>query len=85
MKTLNLPDARLRFALRARMTRTIKTNFKGDSGFKANGWKCVSCGTLDTQEHVMVCDGYKTIREEKQLKEDKEIVEFFREVIRLRS
>ena len=85
MKTLNLPDARLRFALRARMTRTIQTNFKGDPGFKANGWKCVSCGTLDTQEHVMVCDGYKAIRKEKTLKEDKGIVEFFREVIRLRS
>ena len=85
LKALNLPDARLRFALRARMTRTIQMNYKGDPLFKANGWKCVSCGSLDTQEHVMECEGYKSLRKGKALKEDQELVNFFREVIKLRS
>ena len=67
------------------MTRTIQMNYKGDPLFKANGWKCVSCGSLDTQEHVMECEGYKSLRKGKALKEDQELVNFFREVIKLRS
>ena len=67
------------------MTRTIQMNFKGDPGFRANGWKCVSCGEIDTQDHVMECNGYKSIRKGKDLTEDKDLVNYFREVIKLRS
>ena len=58
LKYLNLADARLRFALRARMTRTVQVNYKGDPTFKANGWKCQEYKVLDTQEHVVQCPTY---------------------------
>ena len=71
--------------LRTRMTRTIQMNFRGDPVLKTNCWKCVSCCTSDTQEHVMICDGYKSLTKEKHLTEDNEVVIYFRKVIKLRS
>ena len=64
------------------MTRAIQMNYKGDPLLKANGLKCVSCGS---QEHVMECDGCKALRKGKALREDQELVNFFREVIKLGS
>ena len=31
LRKLNLPDARLKFALRTKMTRTVQTNYKVDN------------------------------------------------------
>ena len=35
MKILNLPDARIKFALRSRMSRYIQMNYKGNPEYKA--------------------------------------------------
>ena len=56
IRKLNIPDARLKFSLRAKMTRTVQMNFKGEKQYKNNGWKCNICGELDTQEHLVVKD-----------------------------
>ena len=36
LKEMSLRDARMKFALRTRMTRSIKTNFLGDPNFARN-------------------------------------------------
>ena len=36
LKNLHLSDARLRFSLRSKMTRTVQMNFKGELKFKKN-------------------------------------------------
>ena len=84
-KTLNLPDARLKFALRTKMTRTVQMNFKGDPRFSKNGWKCLECDTPDTQDHIVRCRSYKDIRIGKDLNSDKDLVDYFREVIKMRG
>ena len=33
MKSLNLPKARMKFAIRSKMTRTVQMNYKGDPGY----------------------------------------------------
>ena len=33
LKSLNLPDARLKFGIRAKMTRTVQMNYKGSQSF----------------------------------------------------
>ena len=85
MKSLNLPDARLKFALRARMTRSVQMNFKGDPKFKKNNWKCHDCSIVDTQEHIIRCPSYQSIRTGKDLGKDKDLVEYFRKVIKIRE
>ena len=36
MKTLNLPEARMKFAIRSKMTRTVQINYKGDPIYTKN-------------------------------------------------
>ena len=84
IKNLNIPDARLKFSLRAKMTRTIQMNFKGEKQYKNNGWKCNSCGELDTQEHLVTCEGYSYLRIGKNLDQDKDLVAFYRSIIKHR-
>ena len=48
LASLNISDARLKFALRTCMTRTVQANFKGDPNFRSNNWKCQDCQVLDT-------------------------------------
>ena len=85
MKTLNLPDARIKFALRSRMTRYIQMNYKGNPEYKSNEWKCNHCNLPDTQEHVLQCDLYKSLRKNVNLDSDKGLVEYFRNVLKLRK
>ena len=85
LKKLNLADARLKFALRTHMTRTVQANYKGDPDFRANNWKCQECQVLDTQDHVVRCPVYLNLRTGKDLENDKDLVEYFRKVINIRS
>ena len=93
MVNLNLHDARIRFKIRAQMTPTIQMNFKNDPAFKANLWTCSGCNprtkhtvteqtrTDDTQSHVLICDSYADLRKDKDLSDDKDLVDFFVAVI----
>ena len=85
LKSLNLPDARLKFALRTKMTKTVQMNFKGVPKFAKNGWKCTECSTPDTQEHVIRCPFFQHLRIGKNLHSDKDLVDYFRKVIRIRE
>ena len=84
LKALNIPDARLKFALRSKMTQTVQMNFKREKKFMLNGWRCVSCYGLDSQEHLMYCEGYKSLRIGKNLESDQDLVSYFRSIIKLR-
>ena len=85
LKKLNLADARLKFALRTHMTRMVQANYKGDPKYKSNDWKCKECKVLDTQEHIVRCPTYKSLREDKDLSNDKDLIDYFRKVIDIRS
>ena len=74
---MNIADARLKFAIRSKMTKSVMMNFKGVSEYEKKGWKCDTCGELDTQEHIMMCPAYKELRADKVLSNDKDIVEYF--------
>ena len=78
---LHLADARLRFSIKSKMTKTIQMNFKGDPKYSKNLWKCQDCHTPDTQEHVVRCPTYQQLRVGKDLGKDKDLVDYFRKVI----
>ena len=85
LKSLNLPDARLKFGIRSKMTRTVQMNYKGEPKFAQNKWKCQDCWTPDTQEHIIRCPSYQHLRIGKNLASDKDLVEYFRKVIQIRD
>ena len=88
LSQLNIEDARLRFKINSGMTPTVKMNFQSDAEYTRDMWRCSGCltednpmGNRDTQLHVMVCPGYQDFRQDKNLSEDKDIVNFFKQVI----
>ena len=83
MKSLNLPEARMKFALRSKMT--VQMNFKGGPTYTRNHWKCQDCFTPDTQEHIIRCPSYQHLRIGKDLASDKDLVEYFRKVLSIRD
>ena len=85
LKTLNLPEARLKFALKTKMTRTVQMNFKGDKKFALNKWQCNNCLLPDTQEHIVRCPTFEHLRLGKDLKCDKDLVLYFQKVIQIRE
>ena len=85
LSSMNMVDARLKFDIRAEMTTSVKMNYKGMSEFRKAGWKCQECDEPDTQEHIMVCPQYENLRRGKVLSKDKDLVDYFREVISIRG
>ena len=91
LRTLNLADARLKFKLRSCMTPTVKLNFKSDAKFAAQLWKCEGCvklsqnGYMDSQLHILRCEGYADLRYGKDLDNDQHLVEYVRSVLRRRQ
>ena len=88
MKNLNVSEARLKFKLNSFMTPTVKMNVQSDSEFTRDLWTCPGCsvpgdvtGCRDTQRHIMVCTGYETLRQDKDLSTDKGIVSYFQQVM----
>ena len=85
LKSLNLPDARMKFALRSKTTKTVQMNYKGEKKYIKNGWKCQDCEIPDTQDHIVRCPCYQQLRVGKDLTSDKDLVEYFRKVIQIRE
>ena len=65
-------------------------NFQSDIQYTHTMWACVGCASLgdgarrDTQTHIMSCSGYDKFRQGKDMTNDKEIVQYFRQVIQHR-
>ena len=95
ISTLNIAEARLRFKINAKMTPTVQMNFQSDPQFASQFWTCSGCavgnmakevvGCRDTQQHVLICPGYAEFREGKNLDVDKDLVQYFAKVLKLRQ
>ena len=85
LKSLNLSQSRLRYKIRAEMIPTVQMNFQSDRKFTHNIWKC-ECGHMDSQTHLQnFCPLYDDIRKGKDMSNDEDIVDFFRQVIARRK
>ena len=86
LSTFRVHDARLLFKIRSRMVPTVKMNFLRDKDFASSSWVCSGCNIhLDSQAHVMSCESYSHLREGLDLKEDRDLVRFFRDLLDLRN
>ena len=95
LSSMFLTQARLNFKLRAKMTPTVQMNFMNDPKFAHNLWTCVGCksdsssedGTrmMDSQSHILRCSGYEDLRIDKNLSNEKDLVDYFSLVIKRRQ
>ena len=69
------------------MVRKIAMNFMSDKHYSANLWTCPhpNCSARDSQAHLRWCPGYAHLRAGLDLDQDIDLVNYFREVIRLRE
>ena len=84
-KELGMHDARLYFRSRCKMLKSVKMNFKNHPPYLKDQWKCSGCSMVDSQEHLLWCPGYATIREGKDLSNNGDLVGYYREILRLRD
>ena len=63
-----------------------KMNYMNKSEYKYDIWKCESSkSAIESQSHVLHYPAYKKLREGKDLSNDRDIVEYFRSVLKIRS
>ena len=94
LSSMYLTQARLNFKIRAKMTPTVQMNFMSDQKFSNNLWSCVGCQSvsqtgkvkrmMDSQAHILLCSAYKDLRKDKELTNEKDLVDYFSLVIKRR-
>ena len=86
LKELTLSQARMKFKLKTQMFED-KFNYKNDSKNKKELWKCHSCqsGEIESQSHILYCEAYKELRKDRDINNNKDLVDYMREVLTVRE
>ena len=84
LHTCNVRDARLKFRIRSMMT-PAKMNMRSKEQNSRTMWKCDDCGNIDTQGHILWCHAYAGLRQGRDLANDKDVIDYFREVLEHRD
>ena len=58
---------------------------KNNKKFAKEQWKCDSCKRIDSQSHVLWCPFFAPLREGKDIQNDKDLVEYFQKVFKIRE
>ena len=80
LKDLTLQQARTKFKFRTSMTQHVKMNQKSNDEYAAALWKCDECGLQDTNIHLLSCTGYKSMRENIDLKSDAQLCNYLHKI-----
>ena len=63
-----------------------KFNFKNMKNYSRELWKCDSCETaIESQSHILCCPAYQQFRAGKNLKSDKDLVQYMKKVLKIRQ
>ena len=85
IQNLLAENAREMFKFRSRMF-NVKWNYKSDPKYSSDLWKCSSCqSAIETQNHVLFCPAYSTLREGKDVKNDKDLTDYLKQVLKIRD
>ena len=64
----------------------VKFNYKNDQQNSRELWKCDSCqSSIETQDHVLWCPAYATIREDKDISNDNDLANYLKQVLIIRD
>ena len=81
---LQLAEARTMFRIRTLMMPS-KLNMKNRKKFAESLWKCDQCRRMDSQSHILWCPFFAPLREGKNIEDDKDLVEYFDKVFKIRE
>ena len=86
LKELTLSQVRMKFKLKTQMYEA-KFNYKNDPKNKKELWKCHSCqsGEIESQSHILYCEAYKELRQNRDINNDKDLIEYMRGVLTVRE
>ena len=85
IRNMNVTDARVKFKLKTKMLE-VKFNYKNDPINQATLWRCDSCrSAIDTQGHILWCPAYSELREGKDIKNEKHLIEYVKKVLQIRD
>ena len=84
IQSLKLCDARTMFWIRTSMMPS-KFNMKNNPKFASKLWKCDWCQRIDSQSHILWCPFFAPLREGKDVQNDTDLVEYFKEVFEIRE
>ena len=81
----NVKEARTMFAFRSHMY-PCKTNYMNEPKLNLDLWVCDSCqSAIDSQSHVMICPSYSSLREGKDIFNNRDVAEYLLKVILIRD
>ena len=84
-KQLDLASVRTKFKFRTKMTQYVKMNFSNSTQYSEDLWRCDSCRTnIDSQNHVLWCGSYASLREGKDMRKDEDLCTYLQEVFKIR-
>ena len=84
VKNMTMRQARTKFKLRSHML-DVKMNRKSDKRYSDTLWRCDFCLSLDSQSHIMWCPAFSSLREGRNIEDDKDIVSYIDQVMKLRN
>ena len=82
--SMNLRNARTMFRWRSHMV-DAKMNKKSDKQYAKDLWKCDYCLSLDSQSHIIWCPAFASLRVDKNLHDDLDLVQYIQAVMRIRN
>jgi hypothetical protein len=62
---------------------TAKMNMKSNPKFAEKLWKCDRCQRLDAQSHILWCSFFAPLGEVKEVKDEKDLVNYFEKVFKI--
>ena len=84
-KLYNVEDVRLKFRLRTMMV-DAKLNFKNKKDYSSELWLCDSCSCfIETQSHLLWCPAYQSLRTNKNMNNDRDMINYIRKVLEIRQ
>ena len=84
LKEMSMMDARTLFRIRSQTT-TVQMNQRSDKSHAKNLWKCLECGNIDSQSHIVWCPFFSELREGKSLDNNDDLVKYFKQVFKIRE
>ena len=84
LKEMSMMDARTLFRIRSQTT-TVQMNQRSDKSHAKNLWKCLECGNIDSQSHIVWCPFFSELREGKSLDNNDDLVKYFQQIFKIRE
>ena len=85
MNSMTLSETRVKFKLRTHMF-NVKWNYKSDPKYSRDLWRCDSCqSSIETQDHILWCPAYVDLRSGKDIKNDKDLINYMKNVLSIRE